>query len=111
MAEHTPGPWTIDRPTMGFSQITGPNGELIFGLAAGSASEKQPDEVCDANARLIKAAPDLLEAARHGLRQCELLIDEFYFKPDSMAYRGIMASLDPIRAAIAKAEASRQEGS
>ncbi len=47
---------------MGFSAIHGPNGELIFGLAAGSADEKQPDDVCAANARLIKAAPDLYSA-------------------------------------------------
>ena len=55
----TPGPWTIPRPSMGFSQITGPNGELIFGLAAGSIDEKQPDDICKANANLIAAAPTM----------------------------------------------------
>jgi hypothetical protein len=57
---HTPGPWKIPTPWNGFSEIRGGKGELVFGLAAGSVDEKQPDEVCEANARLIAAAPDLL---------------------------------------------------
>lgn len=60
----TPAPWRIPTPSMGFSSIIGPNDELIFGLAAGGAEEKQPDEVCEANAALIQAAPELLEAVR-----------------------------------------------
>ncbi len=67
--KRTPGPWTIPTPSMGFSAIHGPNGELIFGLAAGSAEEKRPDDVCDANARLIAAAPELYEAAARALEE------------------------------------------
>ncbi|MBZ5673735.1 MAG: hypothetical protein LAP61_05755 [Acidobacteriia bacterium] len=63
---HTPTPWLIEPPSMGFSQITGANGELVFGLAAGGPSEKQPDAVCEANAALIVRAvnshAELLEA-------------------------------------------------
>jgi hypothetical protein len=62
MARHTPNPWKISAPWSGFSKISGPNGELIFGLAAGSTDEKRSDEECEANARLIEAAPDLLAA-------------------------------------------------
>ena len=58
--KHTEGPWSVAQPYSGFSEIKGPNGELIFGIAAGSREEKQTDEVCEANARLIAAAPDLL---------------------------------------------------
>ena len=58
----TPGKWTVAPPWSGFSEIRGPNGELIFGLAAGGEKERQPDEVCEANAALIGAAPDLYEA-------------------------------------------------
>jgi hypothetical protein len=47
---------------MGFSAIYGPSGELVFGLAAGGAEEKQPDNVCDANARLIREAPAIYAA-------------------------------------------------
>lgn len=62
MSEYTKGPWTFEPPWSGFSTIRGQNGELVFGIAAGGAEEKQPDNVCEANASLIAAAPDLLEA-------------------------------------------------
>ncbi len=60
MTEHTPGPWRIPSPVSGFSAIYGPNGELVFGLAAGSGDERQDDATCEANAALITRAPDLL---------------------------------------------------
>ncbi len=59
--QHTPGPWRWEQPHNGFSAIRGPNYELVFGLAAGASSEKQSDDICGANARLIAAAPKLLE--------------------------------------------------
>lgn len=61
---HTPGPWTVSQPWSGFSSIKGPEGQLIFGLAAGGADEARPADECEANARLIAAAPDLLEALK-----------------------------------------------
>jgi len=75
-AKHTPGPWTVSVPCMGFSAINGPSGKLIFGLAAGSVAEKQPDNVCDANARLIAAARELLETL-------QAMIDEYVWGDDS----------------------------
>lgn len=59
---HTPGPWRIEGPCSGFSAISGPAGELIFGLAAGIGEEQRSAEECEANANLIAAAPDLYEA-------------------------------------------------
>lgn len=55
MSKHTPGPWTIS-----YCQIMGkPSGiEEPIGIA----DVKNRD--MDANARLIAAAPDLLEAAK-----------------------------------------------
>ncbi len=64
MTTHTPAPWHIPAPWGGFTHIEGPQGELLFGLAAGSADEKQSDETCEANARLIAAAPELYAALR-----------------------------------------------
>ena len=58
----TPGPWTFHEPFAGFSKISGPDCQLIFGIAAGGPDEKQDDETCEANAHLIAAAPDLYEA-------------------------------------------------
>jgi hypothetical protein len=50
MSEHTPGPWTVDRLC-----IQAPDGNVaLVNLARAS----------DADARLIAAAPDLLEAAK-----------------------------------------------
>lgn len=64
-SKHTPGPWYIPMPSMGFSEIRSANGDLVFGIAAGDTHEKQPDDICDANARLIAAAPDMLEALQY----------------------------------------------
>ena len=65
MSEHTPGPWTVDRLC-----IQAPDGNVaLVNLARAS----------DADARLIAAAPDLLEACKgvydehehdHAPRQC-----------------------------------------
>jgi len=60
----TPGPWTVSEPWSGFSAIYGPDGGLVFGLAAGCASEKRDDATCEANARLLAAAPKMYEALR-----------------------------------------------
>lgn len=62
-----------------------------------------PDAIAVAIA--VTALPDLCAAAKHGLRQCELLINELYSEQDSSSYRGLLASLEPIRAALAKAGA------
>jgi hypothetical protein len=58
----TPGPWTFNDPWAGFSSITDADGKLIFGIARGDPDETQPVPVCEANARLIAAAPELYEA-------------------------------------------------
>jgi hypothetical protein len=42
----------------------GPDGQLVFGLAAGGPEERQSDEVSAAKAALIAAAPAMLEALR-----------------------------------------------
>ena len=75
-AKHTPGPWRVAQPCLGFSEIRGGNGELIFGIAAGSGEERQPDAVCEANGRLIAAAPDLLAALEEWLQPYDCPPDE-----------------------------------
>ncbi len=61
---HSPGPWHVDHDTREDMEwnnhIAMPNGNTVCFMAHGGP-EKQ-DEF-DANARLIAAAPDLLEAA------------------------------------------------
>lgn len=64
-AQHTPGPWRVDRqnpsPTTGEWMIAGQKpGYLAEVRDCGSGD-------VDANARLIAAAPELLEALEHQL--------------------------------------------
>ncbi|MXP42949.1 hypothetical protein [Allopontixanthobacter sediminis] len=63
MSEHTKGPWVLDPPQFGFGAILErENGGLIFGIACGDEAERKPEAEIEANARLIAAAPELLEA-------------------------------------------------
>ena len=63
--KHTPGPWTADTTKQYSRQarVEGGNGKLVCSVGNG----ENPDIVFDewaANARLIAAAPDLLEALK-----------------------------------------------
>jgi hypothetical protein len=104
---HTPGPWeaervyiTIQDPTM---RITANNGELYVAEAAYSPTQrtdsihvKDPDEM-RANARLIAAAPELLEALQGC---CELLA---HIEPEVRGGYSPDGAYARARAAIAKA--------
>ncbi len=62
--KHTPGPWKIEPELFKYYfQITSDTGKKVASCHAGSNkhTDDQSDELC-ANARLIAAAPDLLEA-------------------------------------------------
>lgn len=62
--KHTPGPWKIEPEIYKFYfQITSGSDRKVASCHAGSSkhTDKQSDELC-ANAQLISAAPDLLEA-------------------------------------------------
>lgn len=91
MSKHTPGPWA--RSTLGFQVLTGDGRHSIC-----EARDRRGQEEQVANAQLIAAAPDLLEA-------CEA-VDEFFVRH---ANSGLVQSeidfLNKVRAAIAKATA------
>lgn len=62
MSKHTPGPWSEVPPqNEGANSLRIFSGSKLVGLA--SNSDMSDDEL-EANARLIAAAPDLLEALR-----------------------------------------------
>lgn len=75
--KHTPGPWFLgmreghngcmiyDRS--GMDQFTDRTIAQVYGLYSNQPVEKQPDEEYLANARLIAAAPELLEALQYAL--------------------------------------------
>ena len=92
-AKHTPGPWTVYDPEMPDTEATygidGPQGQPVvyFGLTKNDGINLLE------NARLIAAAPDLLEALRslHAAMAC------YDGTPEETL------ALDVARAAIAKA--------
>ena len=108
-AKHTPGPWgTYPSPYpkgVAGAQVsvmppefdpTSPKSEWPYSVAMVSLSSPN----AEANARLIAAAPDLLDACRIA-QKC--LIDLAPYPPE--VTEGVVGIVGVIRAAIAKAEA------
>jgi hypothetical protein len=104
MSRHTAGPWslsagyhkTVSGEPADWTIEGGPHGNAIAFLSDDNAG---PRYERDANARLIAAAPDLLEA----LKYCRDLLEDvngFDYRPDDVAANEWAA----VRAAIAKAE-------
>ena len=112
-AQHTPGPWVFenrngDHPLnnqngWGCDGLWAVNGGLILGAGPGWDGEYvAPD---DANANLIAAAPDLLEAlkkSRRELHACQAVI-HLAGGFDPAYVRDAQAALKVMDAAIAKA--------
>jgi len=92
MNKHTPGPWETDKVAV---RSGGPNGRQIC-LCEITVRGRPYDETYDeaiANARLIAAAPDLLEALKEWVGYVPSSTDEIE-----------QARIDRAIAAIAKAE-------
>ena len=88
MAEHTPGPWTVEYDDDGVEIRAA--GDLMGTIIHGGAM--------DANARLIAASPDLLAAAKAAL---DRLCDPYLGEDDGERQRPEIAALEQ---AIAKVE-------
>lgn len=93
--EHTPGPWVAsgpsDRPDFIGKKLKDGTIALIASLEESAFRERQA-----ANAQLIKAAPDLLEAAKRMEQWFHSMIGLGKLKPN--------AELDALHQAISKAE-------
>lgn len=89
MSNPTAGPWRV-----------GDAGFTVFGPPNGTPTPESITSIRKkANARLIAAAPDMLEALYNALPYVEDALDDNAFKP------GVVAGhVSKIRAAIAKAE-------
>ena len=102
MAEHTPGPWTTKNMDGSlFPSVVLPSKEEGWGESRIIINEGRADmEECQANARLIAAAPDLLEAAKEALHTLDV---------QASAQSEVWASAvrKPLRDAIAKAQEER----
>jgi hypothetical protein len=68
MSNHTPGPWEIKlHPDDGYRYISGPK-HIGLAQVVWCMSYEERSPVCEANARLIAAAPELLEALENLLK-------------------------------------------
>ncbi len=91
MNKHTPGPWNwYDNPHGGATVQA--KGMTVAGVLAQGALPAPAQAVCDANARLIAAAPDLYDAA------LAMLEAEPYLASDESHL-----AREKLRAAVAKA--------
>ena len=96
--KHTPGPWVVEPENYDCDggTLVRTKGKICLANVWGVMFAKTPDDESLANARLIAAAPDLLEALEYLAGACELALDNDY--PEGR---------DPVsvaRAAIAKAK-------
>ena len=72
MTEHTPGPWKVHSRARGYGYVRDRSERPICGFGSGSLSN---DESA-ANAHLIAAAPDMLEALQAMLKDPPATLDE-----------------------------------
>ena len=91
---HTPGPWTVDDIS-----IHGPDGWNV----ANAACRSRTSETQEANARLIAAAPDLLDALRSAA-SCMMLQQVLERGRGDKTASGWDAPIAQARAAIVKAD-------
>lgn len=108
MAEHTPGPWTVNpwqaRVDCG---VIDPDGDLLPVCQMLWPTDYRSEPETLANALLIAAAPDLLAAAKRSLQGWDNAIELAIILPQHRNTATILA--DELRAAIAKAT-GQQEG-
>lgn len=100
MSKHTPGPWKIDR-RRSWSEVRDPEGYVLAEVGAINCDAS----TAKANARLITAAPDMLDAL-YQLHAAAMNIEGdalFDSKPSQVAIRQLGEALTVSRAAIAKA--------
>jgi hypothetical protein len=102
---HTPGPWGAEKYTC-HAQTTVISADGIV-IAETTGFGRLADD-CIANARLIAAAPELLEAAKEMADLLDNLLRIGAINPDLIIAESIRNVLPIHRAAIAKATGSRQ---
>ena len=103
--KHTPGPWEVDKETgeiIARESVLG----IIYGADDFPCCEEDIDEECRANAYLIAAAPDLLEALEDcctRMERCRSILQDPRCGGNPESNWG-MLDTQKARAAISKAE-------
>lgn len=104
MVKHTPGPWALHiRGKHG--AVTIPESGPYVCTVEGAYRDGDSDELPLEDARLIAAAPELLEASKAILAELRRWRDNKPEQWDEMVDAGMCNAWDGIKAAIAKAEA------
>jgi len=104
MSNHTPGPWTLgetdrnEQPTV----VALDGGVLVAVCAHECITSLIPEAI--ANARLIAAAPDLLEALKAIIAELRRVRDVKPEQWDALVDPGLCNAWDAIRSAVTKAE-------
>lgn len=98
--EHTPGPWMYDDDRIGVSDSPHDSEPFITSVICDMVGDHITTDENDANARLIAAAPDMLEA----LKLFERYASFYETKPNYTLGPEEVATLEAARSAIAKAE-------
>lgn len=113
MKTHTPGPWKIEiidghAGNIVYCRITSPNYEHPGGMAYASIPFKgktkkqkelaglysrQGEELCLANAKLIAAAPELLEACKEAISTIEMLMGDKLNPSASMSLASLLKAI------------------
>lgn len=107
--KHTPGPWARDTGSGVGCDVRAQNGRKVaatWGINNGDPNRPAYRAECDANARLIAAAPELLDLL--SALECDIntLVYCYERKPDNFGRAVAVAKADAerARAAIAKAK-------
>lgn len=104
--EHTPGPWTLKFESDGFTVTaeTGYGNERIALVSedTGDFNEREAD-MGEANARLIAAAPALLDV----LEEIHQRLDYVDQTPSANSFHHVLECRDIAQAAIAQAKGTR----
>ena len=104
-ASHTPGPWSVSNEVEDGWRMVMANGKIVANVNPESFSVGVADFLempAEANARLIAAAPELLEALIDLIDKYDSLIDAEYGGTKQEAR--LLADGNAARAAIAKAK-------
>lgn len=102
--KHTPGPWTqVKMSGEAIRLIWGPEGRCVVDLTKQNVMHSEAEQ--NANARLIAAAPELLEACAEALEFADNYSDVVDGDDGQPKPNRAMRLAEMLRAAINKAEA------